>query len=72
MGFIDLGSGEVWAYLFHAESPLVHVAQVEHGLRVALLVRRQAVMHRGRLVVDFSPVAIVMIVANFDTCSCVA
>lgn len=52
-------------YLLHAKSVLVHITQVEHRLRVMLLLRCQTIMHGSRFVVDFGAVTVVMIITEF-------
>jgi len=59
-------------YLLHTETSFVHIAQVEHGLCIVLLLRRHSIMHRGRLVVYLRAVAVVVVVADFHSCHSVA
>ena len=56
----------------HAQSQLVHVAQVEHGLGVVLLLRGDPVVARGCLVVDVGAPAVVIIIAQSNPSSAVA
>ena len=59
-------------HLFHAQPPLMHVAQVEHSLCVMLLLGRHPVVQGCRLIVNLCTVAIVMVVPNLHTGNSVA
>ena len=50
----------------HAVSQLVHVAEVEHGLRVVLLVGGDPVVQRRCLEVPLRPPTVVVIVTQSD------
>ena len=58
-------------YLSHAESSLMHVAKVEHGLCVMLLFRSQSVVECRCFIIDLCSKPIVMVITNFNSCRCV-
>ena len=58
-----LGQMHVFA---QTEAVLVHVRQIEHGLRVVAYLRGELVVRRRLLVVDFGALAIVVVVAELD------
>lgn len=51
------------AYLLHAEALFVHVSEVEHGLRVMLLVGGMPVMRGGHLVINRRAIPVIMVIA---------
>ena len=58
-------------YLSHAQSSLVHVAEVKHGLCVVLLFRCQSVVICSCLVINLGAVSIIMIITHFHSSCCV-
>lgn len=59
------------AHLFDSQAFLMHVTQVEHGLRTVLLLWCQSVVDDSCLIVHISPVAIEVVVPQFYPCHCV-
>ena len=58
-------------YLSHAQSSLVHVAEVKHGLCVVLLFRCKSVVICSCLVINLGAVSIIMIITHFHSSCCV-
>ena len=58
-------------YLSHAQSSLVHVAEVKHGLCVVLLFRCKSVVICSCLVINLGSVTIIMIITHFHSSCCV-
>ena len=58
-------------YLSHAQSSLMHVAEVKHGLCVVLLFRCQSVVICSCLVINLGSVSIIMIITHFHASCCV-
>ena len=57
---------EAKPHLGQTKSILVHVAEVEHGLRTVLLIRGESVLHGWNVHVFQEAHAIVVIVASLD------
>jgi len=60
--------GPILSHLLHSKTSFMHVAEVEHGLCIVLLLRRHAIMHRGRFIVHLSAVAVVVVVTYLHSC----
>lgn len=60
------------AHLFNAQSFLMHVAQVKHGLCAVLLLRREAVVDKRSLVIHIRAEAIEVVVSKLDSSHSIA
>ena len=63
-GQAERDTDHLLTYLFESQPLLMHVAQVEHGLGIVLLLWCQSVVCGGRLVVHLRTVAIVVVVTH--------
>lgn len=59
-------------YLSHAQSSLVHVAQVEHSLCTVLFFRGPPVVECCCFIINICSIPIVMVITNFNSCCRVA
>ena len=66
-----LETRKYYYYLSHAQSSLMHVAEVKHGLCVVLLFRCQSVVICSCLVINLGSVTIIMIITHFHSSCCV-
>ena len=71
VSFIQSQSVKETHYLSHAQSSLMHVAEVKHGLCVVLLFRCQSVVICSCLVINLGSVTIIMIITHFHSSCCV-
>lgn len=59
-------------HLLDAQSLLMHVAQIKHGLGTVLLLRCQSIVNKCGFIINIGTKPIKMVISKFNSCNCIS